>query len=464
MVAQGKETNLENLPLLATETIVQCLDLAAIKSLRLSCKALSERCMGPHFKSFFCDRRTDLTKESLESLRALASHPKLGHAVKNLTVMAVMYDPSKLNEILSSRTRRVVETAGPIRSVTYERCTEEEINKAKSDLEWLQAQRNAEQSDASVIESLVSAMRLFGKLDSIHLAAGIVQTREAIELPPAGDWYETWTRAFQVYCLTMTAAARSGIAVDTLTVYRDTLCCSVQACRITAHMASLEEPDRLSFARNTIKNFALSVSPEITSDFDSETLAGHDGYGIKNLLELMPNLETLDLHLYRPRKGKTTHNERVMEEVAQEVHLPRLKRCSLNGIFPTEETMLQFLKKYPQINHLTLREVNLVSGSWTPIFEYLSCGMPALTFLRLSNLWTNGNLINLKPVWCENSLEIPETSWYMCEDGIMVHTHDFDAEDLKRGLEFRPGPDGTYMGSPQLMYWMTQRRAGYGPP
>lgn len=465
MAAQGEQTNLDSLPSLVTENIVQYLDLGAIKSLRLSCKALSERCIGPHFKSYFREQRTDLTEESLKSLCALASHPSLGSTVKILTVLAVVYDSSELKEVLSSGERRIVNFDGCIQTVTYEDCTEEELTTVKSDLGWLQARQDEKQSDVSVIESLVSAMKLFEKLDSISLEAAVVQGRGEIEPPPNRKWHETWTRAWQVYDLTMTAVIRSGIAIDTLTVYRETMRCSVQACNITAHIASLDAADRLSFAGSSIKHLALSISPEITEDFDSTTLEGQNGYGIAGLLKLMSNLETLDLHLYRPRKGKRIRCERILEEVAQVVHLPLLKQCSWNGAFCTEETMLQFLKKYPQITHLTLGEINLVSGSWAPILEYLSNEMPALISLRLSNLWRRGNVMNLDPVWSEPSRKLPRSLYYPFGGGWkMVHTMEFDAADLKRGLDFRPRPGGRALGSGPLMRWRKSRYAEYGCP
>lgn len=74
------------------ENIVECLDLVSITNLRLTCSLLAIRCSGPRFKSYFNHVQTDLSESSLESLNALASHPTFGPAVRNMTVMATVYD------------------------------------------------------------------------------------------------------------------------------------------------------------------------------------------------------------------------------------------------------------------------------------------------------------------------------------------------------------------------------------
>lgn len=401
MAAQGEQLDLMSLPSLVTEDIIQYLDLDTTKKLRLSCKALSEQCIGPHFKSFYRQQTTDLTEESLQSLYALASHPTLGPAVKDLTILAVVTDYSELEEVLSSGMQRKVTSLGAIQSVSCRESTEDELFMVHADLKWLQArQEELQLPEILVTESLASILGLFGALDSISLDTGIVLGRDNTEPYSSEKFDEVWTRAKTVYSLTMTAVARSGVTVDTLSIYRDTLRCSIQTCRITAHTANLDPADRLSFAGKSVKNLALSISPEIPEDFDMVALTGQSGCGIASLLELMPNLETLNLQMYRSGKGKTVNpDEReALEEFTQAVHLPSLQQCSWHGINFTEETMLQFLKSYPQITHLTLGNVHITAGSWTPILEHLSSNMPALTFLRLSNLWVKGRSLNLEPV------------------------------------------------------------------
>lgn len=107
-MAVKAELNLDRLPPEVVERIIQYVDLDTIKSLRLTSRVLGERCLGPRFKSFLKRQTTDLTKRSLQSLCALASHPTLRPVVKNLTIMATVYDTFEVQRILCIKKRRVV--------------------------------------------------------------------------------------------------------------------------------------------------------------------------------------------------------------------------------------------------------------------------------------------------------------------------------------------------------------------
>ncbi|KAL2013888.1 hypothetical protein VTN00DRAFT_1413 [Thermoascus crustaceus] len=442
-MAAEAELNLNHVPPEVVEKIIKYLDLNTIKSLRLTSKVFGERCLGPRFKSFLKQQTTDLTEQSLWSLCTLASHPELGPAVKNLTIMATVYDASKLERILSTKKRRIVESSGPFAR--------------KEEREAL--------SNESVIDSLASALRLLGRLDSVDLDATVVQGPNVTVSTATGEWHPIWILASQVYCLTMSAVARSGVAVDTVTVYRNTPRCSVPSCDITAHVEKLDA-GHLTFAGTSIKNLALSISTKVETDFhkitaarerlegadrafhevfgskaglleasNPEALAEENFLGIARLLRLMPKLEAIDLHLYDTLEGDAKAYDQIFKAIAREVHLPSLEQCFLRGIYASEESMLQFLENHPRINHLDLREMTITSGSWEPIFKYLGSRMTALTRLRLSNLRDeNKSLRNLNPVWEEGSGAADYSSSYPCGGGLMVHTREFDVDDFKKGL------------------------------
>jgi hypothetical protein len=503
MTANAK-LNLDHVPPEVAERIIQYLDLNTIKNIRLTSKALAGQCLGLHFKSFFKQQKTDLTERSLQRLRVLAAHPELGGpgVVRNLTIVATVYNSSEVQRILSTKQQRVVgsSSSGTILSTSYKRCTEEELSAAQSDLAWLRAQQAEQEalSDESAIDSLASALKLFERLDSIDLDATVIQRPNLTVSTTAGEWHPIWIRASQVYCLSMSAVARSGVAVETVTIYRNTPRCSVPSCDITAHVRKLDADCCLA----SIKNFALSTSTKIETDFrkiaaageqlqgaksvfheafgstagllkadDPEALAEDNFPGIARLLKLMPNLEAIDLHLYRTLNGHPRSYDRIFQAIAEEIRLPStLEQCFLRGIFTTEQSLLQFLTNHPRINHLDLREICLTSGSWEAIFEYVSA-MPNLRRLRLSNLWDNdGMLTNLYPVRKEHfdreaDLRNVHPTFFSCVGDSLVHTREFDVHDLKeKGLKFRPRVDGRPRGSLQFMLWMQARDAEYGPP
>lgn len=88
------------LPIVVVDKILEYLDLETIKSLRLTDRTWSELCLGPRFKSFMRHQSTDLTPQSLESLSALSCHAILRPAVKDLTIVAAVYDSSLLQRVL----------------------------------------------------------------------------------------------------------------------------------------------------------------------------------------------------------------------------------------------------------------------------------------------------------------------------------------------------------------------------
>ncbi|PGH29784.1 hypothetical protein GX50_07455 [[Emmonsia] crescens] len=168
-----------------------------------------------------------------------------------------------------------------------------------------------------------------------------------------------WVRASQVYRLSISALATSGIIVNSLAVYGNTVPCSVPSCDI---MTLMEKLDWRNDARlgDSIQNLALSVSMKVETDVskipaahkhlepanlrsqmifdwnmlkvtDFEAVAMIKFTGITHLLKLMLSLETIDLHLYYCLKS----------------YLNR--------------SLLQFLINYSHIDYLDLREIHLIS-------------------------------------------------------------------------------------------------------
>ncbi|PGH00361.1 hypothetical protein GX51_05860 [Blastomyces parvus] len=526
-----KRPHFHDLPPEVVENIAENLDLGSLKCLRLASTACRILCLGPRFKSFFRQKTTDLTESSLEALCALASHPDLGPAVKHLTIMAVIYDVSEAERILSLGVRRIAGKLdeGTVRSAVHatlaqennltfgtlrgfknsrpmigfsrQNCDDQDRLDAESDLTWLRARQKEQdgQSDESILSSLVSAFRTFTRLDSVNLDAITVWGRRdtTVSTLHGQDWHRIWVRASQVYRLSMSALATSGLVVESLAVYRNTLRCSVPSCDI---MAPLENFDSRNIALlgTSIRNLALGVSMKVETDAgkisatrkkileqttpgsrrlfdwdmlgstDPEAVAETNFTGIARLLQFMPNLEALDLHLYRCLRGDLSGYDQIFELISQHIRLPLLKQCYLRGVYATQGALLQFLANHPFINHLDLREIYLTSGAWEPVIDHLNSKMPTLTRLRLSNLWTT-QVLNLRPIWEADFDEMdylkPSPISYPCQGGLVVHTWDFKEHDLKKGLEFYPTVQNPIpLGSPGRLHWLQSCLLEYGPP
>lgn len=330
---------------------------------------------------------------------------------------------------------------------TDEKLTNTQITSFKSDLELMKA-RKAERialSGEFIVNSLALALTSFGELDSLELDAAIIENPYGVSPTHSGIWKDIWIRASMVYRFTTSALAKSGTPVGTFGVYRNTHECSVPSYDVTVFPEYLDEVDGFIAFTSSIRNLALKVDAirslfPTGSGLEKPGAYGEENFrGVARLLRLMPKLETLHLHLCYAYNG----DERLFTAIAEDVHLPSLKKCVLGGIHFHQMTILRFLQRHPHIEHLELIESRLSAG-WGPIFEHLSdtSKMPALTHLRLSNLCENGQLENLKPIWEDDISHYSVKEWCSsCLDGTLFHTREFDADDLRKGLVFEPGPE-----------------------
>ncbi|KAH6887051.1 hypothetical protein B0T10DRAFT_490645 [Thelonectria olida] len=447
------------------DIILQFLDVEAIKNLRLTNRHLGGEALNPRLKHFLETKTTDLTDESLGSLAALAAHP-FGVSVKCLTIVASLYDTSKTEEILKSGERCEIEFSGVFTSKTWHECAEEELASTRSDLAWLRKKKNEQQeaSDETVTTSLTKALRAFRRLDALELDAVVYESPELKVSTLESDWPSIWQRASQVYRVAMTAVARSGVEVGALQVYSNTPRCSVSIHELAEHMQSLRA-DKFGRAGASITSFSLSICRETTRHDETEQARlGPDEpslAGVAHLLEEMPNLATLDLHVYRTLGDVAA----VFDPIASRIHLTSLQQCALRGISTDKKSLLQFLTNHATMKSLELSHMH-IDAEWGPLIAQVVTVLPDLQRLHLSNLWANKVLTNLQPAWESAALKAHEREWgYPCAGKKqLVHTLVLDEGDLKREMEFQPTPRGRSLGSPSLRRWMLANRRDFGPP
>jgi len=484
--------SLNNIPVELVERIAKDLDLASIRNLRLTTKSLGDRCCGPCFKRFLTHQRTDLTPDSIRTLCQIATHPMLGSAVQHLTVLAIIYDKSELDSMLSTKRGRFI-SKNPMGGTAYGPCpTEEEQVELQNSSERLVERRRRQQqltSDASEVQSLTDALRKFGTLAVLAVEAAVDQGfDEYVSTSLVREWHPVWVRAAKVYRNTMLAIARSSVAVDSLQVFKVTQHCSIPTRDVNAPLLELEAAN-FARAAEHIKAFSISISTKVKNDaheidnFDAclsednpETVADGNYPGVARLLAQMPNLESLDLHLYVTLRDPPNSYVKVFTPIADDVKFPFLRHCALRGIRCNEESLLSFLRRHNDLLTLELHEIHLQSGSWSPIFTHMA-GMPQLQRVELSNLWKPGDgPVHLAPLsrkwksdWGPSGDETDRRDCSFpragANGGLHVYARSFTAGEIrKERFEFAEGPRGRAMGSPRVMRWSETRRAEYGPP
>ncbi|KAL8952469.1 MAG: hypothetical protein Q9222_001610, partial [Ikaeria aurantiellina] len=460
---------LDSLSVELLEKIAQGLELPELCNLRLTCKRLSDRCSGPRFKSFFECQRTDLTAASLHRLCQIAKNRELASAVRCVVVLAVVYDPTEFERMIHTKRRRSHKQQGVFSIIDEPQATKDELDEAHRDREQLLASKKEQEAalrDKSDLRILADALRHFGKLDRLATEA-LVAHRPGVFVAASStrEWRSVWIRASQVYHTAIKAIALSDVAIETLHVYKRSTRCSVPTCNINGSMPVLEA------AGQHIKSISLSVSTKVETDpqkladayatmsesdrvfFEAgmgtqtgllsednpAAVAEENLPGVARLLQQMPNLENLDLHLYNTMQGSLKCYAKVFTYIVYDVVLPSLQQCALRGVQCDEPSLLKFLRTHSSITYLELCNLNLTSGSYQPIFSHLLT-MPSLQRLTLSNLSApEKGRMNLFPKHATADQTKPGESWrpnntdsFRCLGGLMVHTRTITREQMQR--------------------------------
>ncbi|RDH36476.1 hypothetical protein BDQ94DRAFT_184655 [Aspergillus welwitschiae] len=484
------------LPIVVVDEILEYLDLETIKSLRLTDRTWSELCLGPRFKSFMRHQSTDLTPQSLESLSALSCHAILRPAVKDLTIVAAVYDSSLLQRVL--RTSRC-ENENSTLWIAARDCTLDEVVQAEADLAWLEEQSSKHQlkQENHIVSTLAAILNNFGRLDWVSMEAKVTHSPRPEVFRSRGDWHAIWLKATQVYHIAMSAIAKSTISLNSLTIFRNPIRSAIPSNEITTHMRTLDAGACTFASGQSIKNFSIDLSTRIDTDrerlskrrgdiviWELETrrswhglspgtllaslepeVNSEDNYpGVARLLQKMPNLEALTLRLRCTVIGDVSLYHRLFEEIASKVHLPQLKRLRLLGIYATSDSLQCFLRKHPDIEILGLEKVNLVFGTWQPVFEEIR-KMPALTRVVLASISGEGRTLNLRPAEDKDDRSDPSnTDYYLCTRGVFVHRREFDARDIQKGFQFNTDNQGAPQGTHGFTSFLVFDQEHYGLP
>lgn len=415
---------------------------------------------------------------------------------------------------MKTGSKTITESHGAFMISEQEECSPEELSEVQADLDWVKAQRNIQNAESQelVIDRLASALRQLQELGAIRLDVAVVCGKGKVMQAQRAKQLRLRERATQTLYIALTAVVRGRVSVRELDIYRNTLAYDVPTEDITSHISSFSGDDlrvigrsletlKLSMSMKDEKELEETDAEDIDSDdtdkktedngktlesdkaSESQTASEDEVTGIANLLQVSPNLRRLDLHLRGGFSDQSSEmSARLFTVIADNNISPLLQEFSLAGFTLTEKSLLSFLEKHPTIQKLDLEEIHMMDGSWTPIFDHLGTQMPSLTDVRLSTIWSRVDqrpqratghidteeedmepprLLNLCPTWApKNSTD--RGAGYPCRGGRLIHTREFNAEELRKGLRFRPRPSGRSLGSPDVMRWMRRRRALYG--
>lgn len=445
-------TGFESFPIEIIDMIVESLDLRDIQNMRLLSREIERRFTGSAFLRHFEAQEIDLSMPSIERLAAISQHPVLRSAVKRLTVVAVVYDTTLIEDWILTPDRAPHERApGDYDTATLHRLPDrppsyllyyiprawnpEQVVSARDSLGWLQ-ERQLEQDEQNgqgrpaLVQRLAAIVGAFEQLGSVRFDAAVAQGRD-VRMRVNGDTVKGLRhpllprQASNALTLTMAALAQAQVSLRSLEIYPTVRGCMVESVAFTwlldsvdvAQLSKVLSPvtnlalsyssrirevkpgceSRVFFPHNKDEIFTYEITPEDEYLFgdDPRVLTEDNFSGIPEFLKLMPQLETLNLHHFHTLKTVTNAYDTIFERIVRECRFPRLVRCTLRGLHTTETLLLQFLDNHENLRFLELRYIALRTDNWDSIFRRFSY-MPRLQELRLRDLYA-GRVVNLAP-------------------------------------------------------------------
>lgn len=486
---------MEHLPVELVERIVEELDLESVRSMRLLCRELSQKSCGPAFQQFIKRQRQCLTRTGLQTLLSIATHPVLGPAVREVTLVACVFDSSAVKAKLKEKGKTVPKNERLYFTSDYVPFTPAELSEMTAELEWFKTEKRQQREflvNGTYARMLTDAFRSFGQLASLSLQATVIRGHGRVASVMATRyWNPVWIAASNAYRLTTSAIAQSKIGIETLLIFSELHRCSVPSFDIGAHMPSLDH-DGFGEAAAKIKRMSISMSTKVETDYEkvlairesltwSDDLEAYDLFGstggllasddptaiaMENyngpaeLLSKMPALQELDLHFYKTLQGLPKTYDRIFTLIADCIHLADLRRLKLRGIYAREDDLISFLDRHASIQTLELHGVHLTQGEWPRVFARL-CDMPILETVELSNLWGQ-KLLNLK--FPNESLLLNRENTLRCARGLLLPARSLSRKHLDAGLPFQMGDLGYMMGSPEASQWRDLDKLLYGTP
>ena len=201
-------------------------DLADLCSLRLTSHNLHAIATTPNFQARFHHIRTDLSKDSLQSLIALCSSPDLSHLIKEITILAKHYDDQELRQQVKEGKRWVAEAApAPFFHSTGHSMSHEEKSEAQAMIDRMnqlrdrQATMQADSTDAKLLAEAIGHLGARCVSLSVQVA---VQTRPEGQRLPISKcrnieaMSQTMDHTFKA---TMTALRESQLQISNFSVY-----------------------------------------------------------------------------------------------------------------------------------------------------------------------------------------------------------------------------------------------------
>ncbi|KAL1875521.1 hypothetical protein Plec18167_005457 [Paecilomyces lecythidis] len=408
------------------ELIVVYLEPHDIASLRLTSRTIREKASWGCFGALFKRKNIELETETLQQMTRVTSHDQPGRLLQHCTITGIARTDATAPAENTEHLRLLTEA--------FRNIKQHSPKHALASLSLRVAARS-ESADGSLVEP-----------DSFLSQISI------------------WETALRTFNITMTALNQSQLpVVEQLDIFGSLRGCSL-AC--DAFLSFANNPASVDII-GSLKGLTVSLSVPYEVEVNDFKEAGEleavpAKFSNPNLilldtlqvLSMMPELETFRLHWHSlgarieiPSTSIAAHQRKAISLVSTS-----LKECSLRGIQVSGSDLLQFLEAV-QPAALTLTDTTLVSGTYTPIFKYITSPDCPVTSYCLDDIWQGRNLVHF---------EVPGKSKFrFARDSPGPTTLLRKGSTTKEEIRYRFS-SGRALGSPQRYRWVKSKAEEFG--
>ncbi|KAK1764284.1 hypothetical protein QBC33DRAFT_613234 [Phialemonium atrogriseum] len=340
---------LEALPIELVEPIVTRLEFSDIASLRLTSRTIEAKASNGCFDSFLKHKKIELTTKTLQLFVQATEQGRRGCLLRHCTITGIARS----------------DTTAHADSTKHERLPGKAFGNLKR---W---------SPESSLASL-----------SLCVTARVEDSKGGLVEP--GEFRsgrEVWKATLRTFLVAMAALRESQLPVtEKLDVFGSIRGCSLACDAFLANFAPESTLRRHIFGSSMRLIVSLSAPPKLDeAGTEHESESESEGeitaaelhaprpaqeswqahrilQEILHVLPTMPKLESLDLHCY-----------------------PHFRECSLRGIHTSESDLVHFLSAIRPAT-VTLTDVRLISGTYGPVFQYLTSRDSPVTSYHLDDV------------------------------------------------------------------------------
>ncbi|KAL2008289.1 hypothetical protein VTN00DRAFT_8271 [Thermoascus crustaceus] len=290
---------------------------------------------------------------------------------------------------------------------------------------------------------------------------------ELTEPDSFGSWRTVWDAALRTFNVTMAALNESQLTVgEHLDIFGSLKGCTL-AC--DAFLAFAQKFASMHIF-GSLKRLTVSLSAPYKAATEHESEAAvteteaqaesrHSNLilqSIMQVLPIMPELESLDLHWYNLGASMSTSPvpSATRQGSGTSSASTSLKECSLRGIYVSESDLLQFLEAVHPAT-LTLTDVRLVSGTYASIFKYLTSPDSPVTCYHLDDIREKNALVHF---------DVPGSSKFRySRDTVGPSSLTRQTSHVKEEIHYRFAR-GRAIGSGERWRWLKSKAQEFGPP